>query len=163
MERVLDQPLAEVMEERIFTPTDMTSSSLFGRPDVQGYTDNEPVKNYYLELHPAAGSVVSTVADVDAFFGALWKGELVGPDLVTDMREPRGPVTIGPYWRPDYGLGLIHYDVSCGVALGHSGRIGGFTVEAWTLEKGERSTVVAVNDQNADDIARGVVEIALCS
>ena len=57
----------------------------------------------------------------------------------------------------------MHYDVSCGVALGHSGRIGGFTNEAWTLEGEDRSTVVTVNDQNADDIARSMVEIALCS
>jgi D-alanyl-D-alanine carboxypeptidase len=163
VERVLDQPLAKVMEQRIFRPSGMTSSSLFGQPDVQGYVDNTPVEDYYLQLHPAAGSVVSTVGDVHAFFRSLWGGKLVGAQVVADMQESRGQVLVGQYWRPDYGLGLIHYEVGCGVALGHSGRIGGFTVEAWTLQDSDRSTVVMVNDQGADDIARGIVEIALCS
>ena len=162
VERVLDQPLAEVMEERIFAPAGMSSSSLFGRPGLQGYADTQPVENYYLRLHPGAGSVVADVRDVAAFFDTLWGGDLVRPRTVTDMRDSRGQVSIGPYWRPEYGLGLIHYDVSCGVALGHTGRIGGFTIEAWTLEGGERSTVVSVNDEGADDIARSIVEVALC-
>ena len=163
VERVLDQPLAEAMDERIFTPAGMSSSSLFGRPGVQGYADTRPVKNYYLQLHPGAGSVVASVRDVAAFFDALWRGDLLRQRTVADMRTPRGQVRIGPYWRPDYGLGLIHYDVSCGVALGHSGRIGGFTSEAWTMADGDRSTVVTVNDESADDIARSIVEVALCS
>lgn len=163
VERVLDQPLAEVLEQRVFGTAGMSSSSLFGRPDVQGYADNKPVKDYFLRLQPAAGSVVSTVGDVHSFFRALWDGELVGPRKVADMRKSRGQVRIGPFWRPDYGLGLIHDKVGCGVAIGHSGRIGGFTNEAWTLEGGDRSTVVMVNDEAADDIARSIAQIALCS
>ncbi len=162
VERVLDRPLAEVMAERIFAPAGMSSSSLFGRPGVQGHADTRPVKNYHLELHPGAGSVVASVSDVESFFRTLWGGDLVDPGTVRDMRESRGQVSIGRFWRPEYGLGLIHDKVSCGATLGHSGRIGGFTNEAWTLESGDRSTVVTVNDENADDIARGIVEVALC-
>lgn len=163
VERVLDQPLGEVLEERLFAPAGMSSSALGGRPGVQGYVDSKPVKDYHLELQPAAGSVVATAGDVDIFFRALWDGELVDPAVVSDMRESRGQVLIPPLWRPDYGLGLIHNEVSCGVAVGHSGRIGGFTNEAWTLEDSDRSMVVTVNDERADDIARSIVETALCS
>lgn len=164
VERVREQPLAAVLEERVFQPAAMASSSLGGRPEVQGYdTDGKPVENYYLQFIPAAGSVVSPAADVDAFFRALWAGELVAPGTVTDMRDPRGPVALSQFWRPDYGLGLIHWKVSCGTAVGHSGRIDGFTDEAWTLSGEERSAVVTVNDAAADDIARSIVETALCS
>lgn len=162
VERILDQPLSTAFEERIFTPAHMDSSSLGGTPDVQGYANGKPVKNYYLNFLPAAGSVVATVGDVDAFFSALWSGRLLPDDVVADMQESRGAVLVDRNWRPDYGLGLFRWRVSCGTAIGHSGRLDGFTIEAWTLEGQERSVVVAVNDDRADDIARGIVQPALC-
>lgn len=162
VERVLRQPLAEALADRIFAPAGMDASSLGGAPDVRGYFDGRPVEDYFLQLLPAAGSVVASAGDVDRFFRSLWAGELVPDGLVSEMRRSHGSVRIGERWRPDYGLGLIRYDVSCGTAIGHSGRIGGFTDEAWTLESEDRSTVLTVNDQNADSIARSIVETALC-
>lgn len=162
VERVLDQPLEQAMAERIFDPAGMESSSLGGSPDVQGYTDDEAVRNYYLDFLPPAGSVVATASDVDRFFGMLWAGRLVSQASVKEMRESRGAVQIGPFWNPDYGLGLIHSDVTCGTALGHSGRMDGFTTEAWTLEDGSRSAVVAINDLGVDEIGRAIVDTALC-
>ena len=160
-ERVLDQPLGEALRERIFEPAGMSSSTLGGRPSIQGY-DPKPVTNYYLEYVPGAGSVVSTVADVDAFMRALWAGDLLDPELVADMRESRGLVQLNPFRRVDYGLGVMHDKVTCGAIVGHSGRIGGFTDEAWTLEDGSRSVVVTANDQEADSSVRSIVETALC-
>lgn len=162
VEKVLDQPLGEALAERVFEPAGMDDSALGTAPDIQGYDRGKPVRNYYLEYLPGAGSVVATAGDLDAFFHALWAGRLLPDDLVTSMRESRGQVQIGIGFRPDYGLGLIRWHVSCGTAIGHSGRIGGFTDEAWTLEGHDRSVVVSVNDQDADSIARGIVETALC-
>jgi D-alanyl-D-alanine carboxypeptidase len=161
VERVLDQPFGEALSERIFEPTGMASSRLGGRPTIQGYNP-KPVRNYYLGYLPGAGSVVSTAADVDAFIHALWSGDVLDPELVDEMRESRGPVQVSPFLRRDYGLGVMHETVSCGDTVGHSGRIGGFTDEAWALADGSRSVVVTVNDQDADSMVGSVVESALC-
>lgn len=162
VERVLGRPLAEAFEQRVFEPAGMRTASLGGRPDVQGYTDGRPVRDYLLEYAPAAGSVVASAGDVDAFFRALWGGELVPPDAVEDMRTSRGQVRVDRFWQTDYGLGLMRETVTCGTMLGHTGGIIGFTLQAWTLEDGSRSTVVAVNDNGAADVIRSVVEGALC-
>jgi D-alanyl-D-alanine carboxypeptidase len=161
VERVLDEPLARALGRRVFEPAGMDSSTLAGRPSVQGYAPR-PVRNYYLGYLPGAGSVVSTVGDVDAFMQALWAGDLLDPDVVADMRETRGVVQVSPFLRQDYGLGVMHQSVSCGDALGHGGRIGGFTNEAWTMADGSRSAVVTVNDQDADSTVRSILETALC-
>jgi D-alanyl-D-alanine carboxypeptidase len=161
VERELGLPLDRALRERIFEPAGMGSSSLGGRPSVQGY-DPRPVRSYYLDYVPAAAGVVSTVADVDAFLHALWAGDLIDPDLVSDMRESRGQVQVTEFLSLDYGLGVMHQTLSCGEVLGHGGRIRGFTDEAWTLADGTRSAVVTVNDQDADSAVVSILETALC-
>ncbi len=159
LERMLDRPLTELLERRIFGPAGMSSASLGGVPDVHGYVGRRDVAgDYLLDLHPAAGSVVASAGDVDAFYQALWSGKLLDEDTVADMAAPRGPVGL---WS-DYGLGLAHRKVRCGIALGHGGRIIGFAIEAWTLPGSGRSVVAMVNDQGSDSIAIGVAESALC-
>jgi D-alanyl-D-alanine carboxypeptidase len=161
VERVLDQPLDRALRERIFEPAGMGSSSLGGRPSVQGYAPR-PVRNYHLDYVPAAGGVVSTVADVDGFLRALWAGDLLDPDLVSDMRESRGQVQVNEFLSLDYGLGVMHQQLSCGEVLGHGGRIRGFTDEAWTLADGTRSAVITVNDEDVDSAVLSILETALC-
>lgn len=162
VEKVEHQSLGRAINDHVFQPAGMADSSLAGDPEMQGYSGPRPVRNYFLDYLPAAGSVVSNVRDVDAFFQHLWAGELVPPEAVADMRRSRGQVEVGLGFSPEYGLGLMHLKTPCGTGIGHSGRIGGFTIEAWTLESGERSTVVAINDQGADEIARSVAVTALC-
>lgn len=161
LERVRMQPLGEVLEQQIFGPAAMVDSELQGRPQVHGYTDGEDVTNeIYLQLLPAAGSVVSTVGDVDRFFQSLWSGKLLDPTTVAEMRTVRGNVEQGAW--SDYGLGLATLTLGCGTAYGHGGRINGYTIEAWTLEDGDRSTVVLVNDFLSNEVVAGIVTTALC-
>ena len=161
LERVRKQPLGEVLDQQVFGPAAMTDSQLQGRPQIHGYTDGKDVtKEIYLQLLPAAGSVVSTVRDVDTFFQALWSGDLLDPTTVAEMRTGRGNVQQGAW--SDYGLGLATLSLGCGTAYGHGGRINGYTIEAWTLEDGNRSTVVLVNDFLSNDVVSGIVTTALC-
>jgi hypothetical protein len=61
--------------------------------DVHGYADGKDVTaDTGLNLAQAAGSVVSTVEDVDAFFQNLWAGNLLSPDLVEQMSRPVGDI-----------------------------------------------------------------------
>ena len=81
IERVLEQSLATAFQERIFEPAAMTTASLGGDPEVVGYVGNRATDALLgLELFPAAGSVVASVGDVDAFFQSLWAGDLIDAD-----------------------------------------------------------------------------------
>lgn len=160
VERVLDRPLAAVFQDRIFEPIGMTTASLGGDPEVVGYVGNrDSTPMLGLDLFPAAGSVVASAGDVDAFFQSLWAGDLIDLDSLAQMRRGRGPVG---FWWDDYGVGLAQAHFPCGDAYGHGGRIAGFTNEAWTLEGEERSVVVMVNDDLNDSVAINLVQEALC-
>lgn len=161
LERVRLQPLGEVLQQQVFGPAAMTDSELQGRPQVHGYADGKDVTDeIYLQLLPAAGSVVSSARDVDTFFQALWSGDLLDPTAVAEMRTVRGNVRQGAW--SDYGLGLATVTLGCGTAYGHGGRLNGYTIEAWTLEDGGRSTVVLVNDHLSNEVASSIVTTALC-
>ncbi|MCY4726426.1 serine hydrolase [Nocardioides sp. STR2] len=158
-ERILDASYGDVLQTRVFDPAGMTSANLFGPWDVRGYDDGTDVsEQFFLKWIPPAGSVVATAADVDAFYQALWSGNLVGPEALRQMRTTRG--NVGEF--SDYGLGLARERFSCGPAMGHSGRLKGISTEAWSLDGNDRSTVVLVNDQ-LSDVARILVDAALCS
>ena len=158
LERIHDRSFSALLESRIFDPAGMGSSSLFGRFDVHGYVDGKDAAGHYLlRLLPPAGSVVSTVHDVDEFFQALWSDRLVDSGHMADMATSRG----GVVQFDEYGLGVAVRMVSCGKALGHSGRLSGFSIDAYTLVDSDRSTVVVVND-HVSDIIGSIVETALC-
>ena len=160
IERVLNQSLAAAFQERIFEPAGMTTASLGGDPEVVGYVGNRDTDALLgLELFPAAGSVVASVGDVDAFFQSLWAGDLIDADSLAQMQDGRGSVG---FWWDDYGLGLAQAHFPCGDAFGHGGRISGFTNETWTLKSEERAVVVMVNDDLNDSVAHSLVQEALC-
>ena len=87
----------------------------------------------------------------------LWSGRLVGADAVAPMRALRGYVGA---WT-DYGFGLARERFSCGTAIGHAGRLNGVGAEEWTLDEGDRSTVVLVND-HVSLVAPVIADAALC-
>lgn len=65
----------------------------------------------------AAGSMISTTADLDRFYSALLDGRLLPPALLAEMKT-----TVS-----GYGLGIYEFAMPCGVvAWGHSGGIPGY-------------------------------------
>ena len=161
VQRILDQPLDEVLEERVFTPAGMTATSLAGTPDVHDYAAGKDVTaTNDLELFGPAAGVVSTVGDLDRFFAALWSGDLVDGALVDDMRTPRG--TLPPYGN-NYGLGLGLAEFRCGTAVGHDGEMAGILTGAWTsIDDDQRFVAVLINDDSSQGARHGIVEAALC-
>ena len=143
VERVTGKPLAEAMASNVFGPAGMSDTKLLGSPSVLGYYDSKAVTDPYLRFFPAAGGVVSTVADIDRFYTALWRGDLLDKHLVATMTEPLG--VVAPM-GVEYGLGVWFDRESCGTAMGHSGAGPGFATKAWTLPDADRSVVVMVND-----------------
>ena len=158
VERITGTSLGAALAEGIFIPAGMAHSRLGGTPSVQGYLDGKVAEDPYFPFVRGSGGVVSTVRDIDAFYTALFHGELLDPDLVETMTTSLGPAT----FADDYGLGIWINRESCGVAMGHSGAGPGFNTKAWTLQGTDRSVVVMVNDGDGYSIADALASAALC-
>jgi CubicO group peptidase (beta-lactamase class C family) len=103
----------------------------------------------YPELRlPATGDigVVSTAADVAAFFRALMSGKVVGKELLSQMTRT---VAQGD-GEPRVGLGIYRYRLSCGEAWGHDGDLG-YSVDVRVARDGSKAVVVARNNPSLGD------------
>lgn len=168
VEKATGQTVENLLDSRIFQPLDMVDTTLrrsraMDPPLAHGYANGKDVTSPYLSWAWTAGGVVSTASDVSQFYEALLGGRLLPPDLLQQMTARQGRSVIPGV---DYGLGIMQFDSDCGRALGHRGSIPGFTTDAWTLAKSDRSVVVMVN-RNDDLMSAGtlidLVQLGLCS
>jgi D-alanyl-D-alanine carboxypeptidase len=110
----------------------------------------------------AAGALVSTPADVNAFFVALVRGALFSPDLVAQMTAT---LRVGPD-RPgvEYGLGLAWAPLPCGDGyFMHDGDTVGYHTRNGVTAQGERSVTIAITgDADFEAAATALIEHALC-
>jgi D-alanyl-D-alanine carboxypeptidase len=80
----------------------------------------------------AAGELVSTLADLDRFYGALLSGRLLPAAQLAEMLDTRAAGGV-------YGMGLYPQTLPCGVTVwGHNGRILGSYVRAAATADGRR-------------------------
>ncbi|MGW5673584.1 serine hydrolase domain-containing protein [Streptomyces sp. NPDC003860] len=113
------------------------------------------------------GALVSTAADVNAFFAALLGGRLLSPERLAEMRTTVAgdPNRLGPEGR--YGLGLITGPLPCGGRFtGHTGgtRAGHHTISA-AAPDGRQVTVVVNETPRTEEAAHALlaaVNTALC-
>ncbi|HEX5918733.1 MAG TPA: serine hydrolase domain-containing protein [Nocardioides sp.] len=165
VERVTGQRLEAVLQQRVFTPAGMVDTSLEAArvadpPRVRGYEGRRDVTPDDLSFAWAAGGVVSSARDLDAFFQALTSGELLGAAVFHDMTRPRGELRNGG--NAEYGLGLGHRNLRCVAVVGHGGALPGFLTEAWTTDDGELSVVAMVTDHGSYTVLDGLVTAAFC-
>ncbi|MBD0675291.1 serine hydrolase [Streptomyces sp. CBMA156] len=94
-----------------------------------------------------SASLISTVTDLNRFFGMLPAGEIVGPSSLAQMRRTV-PVVSQEGKTIDYGLGLHPMDgPGQGTFWGHGGTVWGGGAPAMTRADGKRQMSVAVNLQ----------------
>ncbi|MFG2125993.1 serine hydrolase domain-containing protein [Streptomyces sp. NPDC048710] len=94
-----------------------------------------------------AASLISTVADLNRFFGLLLAGEIVAPSSLAEMQRTV-PVVSFEGRVIDYGLGLHKTQVpGCGTFWGHDGSAWGSGALSMTSADGTRQMSVAVNLQ----------------
>ncbi|MEY9872103.1 D-alanyl-D-alanine carboxypeptidase [Streptacidiphilus sp. MAP12-33] len=94
-----------------------------------------------------AAALVSTVADLNRFFGRLLAGEIVSPASLRQMRST-GPVVSQEGTVIEYGLGLHPMDTPEADGFwGHGGTVWGAGTLAMTRADGRRQFAVAVNLQ----------------
>ncbi|WP_405442159.1 beta-lactamase family protein [Streptomyces avidinii] len=102
---------------------------------------------YDMSYAGPAGSLISTVADLNRFYGMLLAGEIVGPSSLAQMQRTV-PVISQEGKTIDYGLGLHPMEgPGQGTFWGHGGTVWGGGALAMTRADGQRQLAVAVNMQ----------------
>ena len=92
-----------------------------------------------------AASLISTVADLNRFYGLLLAGEIVNGSSLAQMQRTV-PVVSFEGKRIDYGLGLHKMEVpGHGAFWGHDGTVWGAGAMTMTRADGKRQMSVAVN------------------
>ena len=145
-----EEPIRRQIRERIIEPAGLESTSfpvyekeIRGR-HAHGYERDGELFDVTTMFSPswawAAGALISTPADLTAFYRALLTGELVEPALLEEMMDtvPAGP-------GEGYGLGISSVELPCGTAWGHGGDVPGYHTIALSTEDGARQVAVNVN------------------
>lgn len=109
-ERASGTTFCDLVDERVCVPAGMADTA-YGRSDVEpgglalGYLeDGDRTNVHHLPLRGSGdGGAHTTVADVAAFWDALFGGRIVGHDTVAEMVRPRSDA---PSQGSRYGLGF---------------------------------------------------------
>jgi CubicO group peptidase (beta-lactamase class C family) len=138
-ESVAGKPYADVMEDRVFAPVGMASTTL--RPTMamtrllsQGH---DQVKEKTVVLRPApdntanwpAGSVFSNLVDLSRFVTAMMDGgkvegkQVLSPQVVTALTTPHADI---PGLHAHYGYGLVLAETNGVMVWSHAGARAGY-------------------------------------
>ncbi|GAA3881649.1 serine hydrolase domain-containing protein [Saccharothrix violaceirubra] len=154
------------VERRIARPLGLRTTSAPGDrvdlpgPHAHGYTTWQGKTVDVTRLNPsvagAAGSMVSTTADLDRFIDALLDGKLLKPAQQAELLKLTEVSSA-------YGLGIIAFGTSCGTIWGHSGGIDGFATLLYssrdTKTRLALSANIAPEAGNADGWKEAVDEV----
>lgn len=99
----------------------------------------------------AAGSLLSTVDDLNIWFNALRNGSLISKDNYLKMISP---FVLNDKSESDYGYGLGMFKVNKYDAIGHGGGIHGFVTHAFYIP--EKDIYVAVLNNNDSGSPRDI-------
>jgi D-alanyl-D-alanine carboxypeptidase len=137
------RPIGSEIAERIVEPLGLANTFFAERG--QRSLPGEHVKGYISSAAPievtgfepavwgAAGALVSSPDDMNAFTSALLAGAVVPPAQLAEMQD-----TV-PYLDGGYGLGLVSVPLSCGLAWGHGGFLAGYQTLGLALPNGRHA------------------------
>ncbi|MFD6156936.1 serine hydrolase domain-containing protein [Nocardia sp. NPDC060256] len=152
IERVTGHSVADEIARRIVTPLGLTATyypepgdTALRDPHPSGYLTVDHHRIEYTAFNPswagASGAMIATGADLNRFFIALLTGKLLPAAQLDEMKRNTMPFDRMP--GAGYGLGLIHYPVSCGKEVwGHGGSISGFHTRNGVTADGRAVTVI---------------------
>ncbi|WP_336212268.1 serine hydrolase domain-containing protein [Nonomuraea sp. LPB2021202275-12-8] len=122
---------------------------------------------YDMSWAGTAGAVVSTMDDLNRFYRALLRGELIGSEQLAQMQTTVTVLAGGG--AIDYGLGLYFVDLPCGRFWGHDGGVFGMGTQSLSSPDGSRQLSFGLNrtkyqriDENGN-IEISPVDVALGS
>ncbi|MBV1940474.1 beta-lactamase family protein [Streptomyces sp. BV286] len=159
VEQVTGRSYAAEAERRLITPLRLTGTSFPGsrhalpEPHGRAYSaDGTDVTDLDPRVAGAAGELVTTLADLNRFYAALLRGDLLPPRQLREMLDTRTA-------HGSYGMGLYSVKLPCGATVwGHNGRITGSYVRTAATSDGRHVLTFRVN---TDAIADPSVEPAL--
>lgn len=176
IEAVAGRPFAEELDRRLLEPLglDDTYFPEQGEEEIRekhphsyipvgdpptDYTHFDPSWGY------AAGAMVSTTEDTTMFFSALAEGDLLPARLLAEMQTTIPADSLWP--GAAYGLGIIAFELSCGVtAWGHGGDVPGTISRVAATDDGRSAAVVATQNAKsapAELRLRELVDTAICA
>ena len=145
--------LGAELDRRIFAPLHLDATTFPTTPQITGphahgyLVLGKPTASDVTGLSPfpwAAGATVTTAADVADFYRGLLSGRLLTPSLLAAMETTHAQRNVD-FAGQRYGLGLMRFPTSCGIAWGHNGVFPGYGAIAWTSPDGQRQAVVLIN------------------
>ncbi|WP_051637573.1 serine hydrolase domain-containing protein [Rhodococcus sp. UNC363MFTsu5.1] len=175
VEKVTGRPAAEEITTRIIDPLELKDTYFPGSgetqirgPHARGYHrmggQQVDVTEGDVSWADTAGAMVATGADLNTFFAALLRGDLVSQDRLAEMKHTV-PFDRGP--KDEYGLGLVHVHSSCGKEIwGHGGGIPGFATSGGVDANGLAVTLTLNHipmSEDSVDAAQRVVDAAMCA
>jgi D-alanyl-D-alanine carboxypeptidase len=152
IQRVTGHSYAAEAERRIISPLRLTGTAFPGArsslpaPHGRAYAaDGSDVTELDPRVAGAAGELVSTLDDLDRFYAALLRGDLLPPRHLREMLDTRAA-------HGEYGMGLFPVELPCGTTVwGHNGRISGSYVRTAATVDGRRVLTFRVNTDAVAD------------
>jgi D-alanyl-D-alanine carboxypeptidase len=173
IEKVTGRSYGAEVHHRIVEPLQLRATSVPGnrvtlpQPSSRAYsklaeTATGPTYDV-TTLNPAlafgSGDMVSNSSDLNRFYTALLRGDLLPAKQLKEMKTTVRP---GDIPNAGYGLGLIDRKLSCGVHVwGHGGGIHGSSSEATTTANGRHALAFNFNGDWSGD-SGAVIEAEYC-
>ncbi|GLV65982.1 D-alanyl-D-alanine carboxypeptidase [Bacillus mycoides] len=161
IEKVTGNSYAEVIENRIIEPLELSNTFLPGNSSVipgtkhargyvqlDGASELKDVTYYNPSMGSSAGDMISTADDLNKFFSYLLGGKLLKEQQLKQMLTtvPTGEAELGRY-----GLGIYETKLPNGVSIwGHGGSIPGFVTFVGGTLGGKHTLAVNLNCLKAD-------------
>ncbi|MFF4899613.1 serine hydrolase domain-containing protein [Streptomyces sp. NPDC001068] len=174
IEKLTGHSVATEYENRVFKPLGLRDT-FYVHPDAKipgqhakGYLSADEAgaqavdaTDQTVSWAQSAGAIISTARDLDTFYSALVRGDLMSAARLADMgRFTRVNATTS------YGLGLRRRDLSCGISVyGHTGAVQGYYTYAFTSKDGRRSLTAMANTSNNSAVLNTLaqsLEAAFC-
>ncbi|MFD9033935.1 serine hydrolase domain-containing protein [Streptomyces sp. NPDC059567] len=115
----------------------------------------EPPRDYSvydMSWTGTGAALVSTMPDLNRFYGRLLDGGIVSRSSLTEMQRTV-PVVALDGTMIQYGLGLHRLDIpGCGTFWGHDGTVWGAGTVSWTRSDGARQMSFGVNLQRWNEV-----------
>jgi len=92
-----------------------------------------------------AGSLVSTMDDLNSFYRALLTGGLVGRASLAEMQRTVPVKDADGNTLMNYGLGIYSLDLPCGTYWGHDGAVFGAGTQSLSSADGRRQISLGIN------------------
>ncbi|MDG5803179.1 serine hydrolase [Streptomyces ossamyceticus] len=152
IEQVTGNSYATEAERRVITPLRLTGTSFPGarsslpEPHGRAYSaDGSDVTDLDPRAAGAAGELVTTLPDLNRFYGALLGGDLLPPRQLREMLDTSAA-------HGAYGMGLYPVRLPCGTTVwGHNGRISGSYVRTAATVDGRHVLTYRVNTDAPED------------